>query len=77
MLGPMILCFDTYPRLMASTMMQVGALRMRFVDSTSPGGLAGDRKGIVTASAFSDSAQQIWKKITDDRDLDLPSLMVI
>lgn len=77
MLGPMILCLDTYHRLMASTMMQVSALRMLFDHSTSPGGLAGDRKGNVTASAFSLSAQTIWKAITDDRDLDLPSHKVI
>lgn len=73
----MILCFDTYHRLMAATMIQVSALRMRFVNSTSPGELAGDRRGNVTASAFSLSAQLIWKAITEDRDLDLPSHKVI
>lgn len=77
MLGPMILCFDTYHRLMSSTVMQVDSLRNLFANSTSPGGLAGDRKGNVTASAFSLSAQHIWKTIKDDRNLDLLSHKVI
>ncbi|KAM2930205.1 hypothetical protein COP2_037259 [Malus domestica] len=41
--------------------------------SISPGGLAGDRRGVVPASAFSFSAQQIWKVIKENKDLDLPA----
>lgn len=41
--------------------------------SISPGGLAGDRQGVVPASGFSFSAQQIWKVIKENKDLDLPA----
>ncbi|KAG4990276.1 hypothetical protein JHK87_023733 [Glycine soja] len=40
---------------------EVAQLRQRFFHSIAPGGLAGDRRGVVPASAFSISAQQIWK----------------
>jgi hypothetical protein len=54
--------------------MQVAQLRQRFINSTSPGGLAaGDRKGVLPASEFSRSAQEMWKQIKDNKDLDLPS----
>lgn len=56
---------------------EVDSLRNLFANSTSPGGLAGDRRGNVTASAFSLSAQHIWKTIKDDRDLHLPSHKVM
>lgn len=59
------------------TIMQVGALRTLFVNSISPNGLAGDRKGDVPASAFSLSAQKVWETIKEDRDLDLPTHKVI
>lgn len=53
--------------------MKVASLRQRFFHSIAPGGLAGDRRGAVPASGFSFSAQQIWKVIKDNRDLDLPA----
>ncbi|XP_040368135.1 protein ROOT HAIR DEFECTIVE 3 homolog 2 [Rosa chinensis] len=57
---------------------EVAELRQRFSNSISPGGLAGgDRRGVVPASGFSFSAQQIWKQIKENKDLDLPSLNVM
>ncbi|GFQ04473.1 protein root hair defective 3 homolog 2 [Phtheirospermum japonicum] len=52
---------------------QVAQLRQRFFHSVSPGGLAGDRRGVVPASGFSFSAEQIWKVIRENKDLDLPA----
>ncbi|XP_059445431.1 protein ROOT HAIR DEFECTIVE 3 homolog 2 isoform X2 [Corylus avellana] len=52
---------------------EVAQLRQRFFHSISPGGLAGDRSGVVPASGFSFSAQQIWKVIKENKDLDLPA----
>ncbi|KAM2173165.1 hypothetical protein ACFX1R_038033 [Malus domestica] len=45
--------------------------------SISPGGLAGDRRGVVPASGFSFSALQIWKVIKENKDLDLPAHKVM
>ncbi|KAJ3701927.1 hypothetical protein LUZ61_005632 [Rhynchospora tenuis] len=56
---------------------QVGHLRQRFNQSIAPGGLAGDRRGVVPASGFSFSAQQIWKVIKENKDLDLPAHKVM
>ncbi|CAO2840185.1 unnamed protein product [Amaranthus hypochondriacus] len=56
---------------------QVASLRQRFNHSIAPGGLAGDRRGVVPASGFSFSAQQIWKVIKENRDLDLPAHKVM
>ncbi|WVY93458.1 hypothetical protein V8G54_032546, partial [Vigna mungo] len=56
---------------------EVALLRQRFFHSIAPGGLAGDRRGVVPASAFSISAQQIWKVIRENRDLDLPAHKVM
>ncbi|KAL7588713.1 hypothetical protein Lser_V15G38977 [Lactuca serriola] len=56
---------------------QVGNLRKRFYQSIAPGGLAGDRQGVVPASGFSFSAEQIWKIIKENRDLDLPAHKVM
>jgi hypothetical protein len=53
--------------------MQVASLRQRFHQSIAPGGLAGDRRGVVPASGFSFSAQGIWKVIKENKDLDLPA----
>lgn len=53
--------------------MKVASLRQRFFHSIAPGGLAGDRRGVVPASGFSFSAQQIWRVIKENRDLDLPA----
>ncbi|CAN6545850.1 unnamed protein product [Malus baccata var. baccata] len=39
-----------------------------FLHSISPGRLAGDRMGVVPASGFSFSAQQIWKVIKENKD---------
>lgn len=56
---------------------QVADLRKRFNQSIAPGGLAGDRQGVVPASGFSFSAQQIWKVIKENKDLDLPAHKVM
>ncbi|XP_011096759.1 protein ROOT HAIR DEFECTIVE 3 homolog 2 isoform X1 [Sesamum indicum] len=56
---------------------QVAQLRQRFFHSISPGGLAGDRRGVVPASGFSFSAEQIWKIIKENKDLDLPAHKVM
>ncbi|KAK6264395.1 hypothetical protein SCA6_019829 [Theobroma cacao] len=56
---------------------QVTELRQRFFNSISPGGLAGDRRGVVPASGFSFSAQRIWKVIKENKDLDLPAHKVM
>ncbi|XP_078172193.1 protein ROOT HAIR DEFECTIVE 3 homolog 2-like [Carex rostrata] len=56
---------------------QVSQLRQRFFNSIAPGGLAGDRRGVIPASGFSFSAQQIWKVICENKDLDLPAHKVM
>ncbi|XP_059643308.1 protein ROOT HAIR DEFECTIVE 3 homolog 2-like [Cornus florida] len=56
---------------------QVAQLRQRFFHSIAPGGLAGDRQGIVPASGFSFSTHQIWNVIKENRDLDLPAHKVM
>ncbi|KAK4774858.1 hypothetical protein SAY86_009793 [Trapa natans] len=56
---------------------QVASLRQRFHHSIAPGGLAGDRRGVVPASGFSFSAHQIWKVIKENKDLDLPAHKVM
>ncbi|CAA2954292.1 ROOT HAIR DEFECTIVE 3 homolog 2-like isoform X1 [Olea europaea subsp. europaea] len=56
---------------------EVSQLRQWFFHSISPGGLAGDRRGVVPASGFSFSAQQIWKIIKENKDLDLPAHKVM
>ncbi|XP_048331744.2 protein ROOT HAIR DEFECTIVE 3 [Ziziphus jujuba] len=56
---------------------QVANLRMKFFHSIAPGGLAGDRRGVVPASGFSFSAQEIWKVIKENKDLDLPAHKVM
>ncbi|CAL5327878.1 unnamed protein product [Camellia sinensis] len=56
---------------------QVASLRQRFFHSIAPGGLAGDRRVVVPASGFCFSAQQIWKIIKENKDLDLPAHKVM
>nr|XP_017246024.1 PREDICTED: protein ROOT HAIR DEFECTIVE 3 homolog 2 isoform X2 [Daucus carota subsp. sativus] len=56
---------------------QVAHLRQRFFQSISPGGLAGDRRGVIPASGFSFSAQKIWEVIKQNKDLDLPAHKVM
>ncbi|KAK1360271.1 Protein ROOT HAIR DEFECTIVE 3-like [Heracleum sosnowskyi] len=56
---------------------QVAKLRQRFNKSIAPGGLAGDRRGVVPASGFSFSSQEIWKVIKENKDLDLPAHKVM
>ncbi|CAN7102630.1 unnamed protein product [Brassica rapa subsp. narinosa] len=56
---------------------EVAELRQKFFHSISPGGLAGDRRGVVPASGFSFSSQEIWKVIKENRDLDLPAHKVM
>jgi hypothetical protein len=60
-----------------SCLIQVAQLRQQFFHSISPGGLAGDRRGVVPASGFSFSAQLIWKVIKENKDLDLPAHKVL
>ncbi|KAF3486178.1 hypothetical protein F2Q69_00055300 [Brassica cretica] len=60
-----------------SEFFNVAELRQRFFHSISPGGLAGDRRGVVPASGFSFSSQEIWKVIKENRDLDLPAHKVM
>ncbi|KAI3761629.1 hypothetical protein L1987_52050 [Smallanthus sonchifolius] len=55
---------------------QVANLRQKFFQSIAPGGLAGDRRLVVPGSDFSLSAQNIWKDIKENKDLDLPSYRV-
>lgn len=57
--------------------LKVANLRQRFYNSIAPGGLAGDRRGVVPASGFSYSSQQIWNVIKENKDLDLPAHKVI
>jgi hypothetical protein len=47
-----------------------------FFHSISPGGLAGDRKDAQPASGFHLRAEQIWKTIKENKDLDLPAMEV-
>lgn len=56
---------------------KVASLRQRFFNSIAPGGLAGDRRGVVPASGFSYSSQQIWNVIKENKDLDLPAHKVM
>ncbi|PKA59740.1 Protein root hair defective 3 like 1 [Apostasia shenzhenica] len=56
---------------------QVKLLRAKFMHSIAPGGLAGDRRGVLPASGFSFSAQQMWKVIKENKDLDLPAHKVM
>ncbi|KAE8657495.1 Protein ROOT HAIR DEFECTIVE 3 [Hibiscus syriacus] len=60
-----------------SDFFNVANLRQRFFHSIAPGGLAGDRRGVVPASGFLFSAQQIWKVIKENKDLDLPAHKVM
>ncbi|KAK1421919.1 hypothetical protein QVD17_24652 [Tagetes erecta] len=52
---------------------QVASLRQKFVQSIAPGGLASDRRGVVPADAFSLSVKTIWKRIKENKDLQLPA----
>ncbi|KAK8961281.1 hypothetical protein KSP40_PGU011969 [Platanthera guangdongensis] len=56
---------------------QVSLLRNQFMHSIAPGGLAGDRGGVLPASEFSFSSQHMWKVIKENRELDLPSHKVM
>ncbi|KAL3575597.1 hypothetical protein D5086_023698 [Populus alba] len=56
---------------------KVDWLRQRFFHSISPGGLAGDRKDVQPASGFPLRVEQIWEKIKDNKDLDLPAMEVM
>ncbi|KAJ6977973.1 hypothetical protein D5086_023699 [Populus alba] len=56
---------------------QVALLRQWFIQSISPGDLAGDRKDVRPASGFPLLAEQIWKTIKENKDLDLPALEVM
>ncbi|KAJ0614700.1 putative P-loop containing nucleoside triphosphate hydrolase [Helianthus annuus] len=58
-------------------MEEVADLRLKFNQSIAPGGLNDDRRGVVPASGFSDNAQNIWKQIKENKDLNLPSQMIM
>nr|GEZ10051.1 protein root hair defective 3-like [Tanacetum cinerariifolium] len=47
---------------------QVASLRQKFFQSIAPGGLAGERRGVVPGSGLSFSAQQIWKVIKENNN---------
>lgn len=55
----------------------VAKLRVRFQNSITPGGLAGDRKDPVPGNGFTLNMQKIWDAIKHNKDLDLPKLMVM
>nr|TKR74996.1 hypothetical protein D5086_0000289880 [Populus alba] len=42
--------------------------------SISPGGLAGDKNDVQPASGFPLRAEQIWKTIKENKNLDLPAM---
>lgn len=64
---------DSHSCSLMCPLIQVAQLRQRFFHSIAPGGLAGDRRAVIPSSGFSFSAQQIWKVIKENRDLDLPA----
>ncbi|CAH8278258.1 unnamed protein product [Arabidopsis lyrata] len=73
----MIVALSSYEEKEKQFKQEVAELRQRFFHSISPGGLAGDRRGVVPASGFSFSSQQIWRVIKENRDLDLPAHKVM
>ncbi|KAI4324785.1 hypothetical protein MLD38_030241 [Melastoma candidum] len=56
---------------------EVADLRQRFCHSIEPGGIAGDRQGVVPASSFSINANNIWQLVKENKDLNLPKLTVM
>ncbi|KMZ59733.1 putative Protein SEY1 [Zostera marina] len=72
-----IMALSSYEEKEEDFKQQVASLKQRFSNSIAPGGLAGDRRGVIPASAFSFSSQQIWKTIKENKDLDLPSHKVM
>ncbi|KAL6972721.1 hypothetical protein U1Q18_026894 [Sarracenia purpurea var. burkii] len=72
-----VVALSSYEEKEESFKEQVASLRQQFVNSIAPGGLAGDRTGVVPASGFSFSAEQIWKIIKENKDLDLPAHKVM
>nr|GMC86238.1 protein ROOT HAIR DEFECTIVE 3-like [Ipomoea batatas] len=68
---------DKCKHLQAKEALVVANLRQRFFHSIELGGLAGDRRAVVPASGFSFSAQQIWRIIKENKDLDLPAHKVM
>ncbi|KAH8492673.1 hypothetical protein H0E87_022046 [Populus deltoides] len=55
----------------------VAQLRQRFVHSIYPGRLVGDRQEVEPASVFPLRAEEIWKIIKENKDLDLPAVKVM
>ncbi|KAL7191396.1 hypothetical protein ACSBR2_023466 [Camellia fascicularis] len=51
---------------------KVAGLTQKFHQSIVPDVLDGDRGGVADGSSFSCNAQLLWKKIKEDKDLDLP-----
>ncbi|KAM7472585.1 hypothetical protein LguiA_010768 [Lonicera macranthoides] len=56
---------------------QVANLRQQFFNSVALRGFAGDGREVVPASGFSFSAQEIWKVIRENKDLNLPAHKVM
>ncbi|KAL5728462.1 hypothetical protein ACHQM5_001541 [Ranunculus cassubicifolius] len=56
---------------------QVAALRLRFINSTSSGGLAENKGDKIPASEFFFSAQLMWEAIKENKDLDLPAHKIL
>ncbi|XP_019198316.1 PREDICTED: protein ROOT HAIR DEFECTIVE 3 homolog 1-like isoform X2 [Ipomoea nil] len=72
-----VVALNSYERKEELFKEQVADLRLRFFHSITPDGLAGGRQAVVPASGFSFSAQQIWKVIKENKDLDLPAHKVM
>ncbi|CAN8269372.1 unnamed protein product [Cochlearia groenlandica] len=72
-----VLALSSYEEKEAQFKEQVHNLRQRFFHSVAPGGLAGDRRGVVPANAFAFSAKQMWEVIKENKDLDLPAHKVM
>ncbi|KAG6753346.1 hypothetical protein POTOM_043406 [Populus tomentosa] len=67
----------TKPMMTGARSRQVDRLRQRFFHSIYPGGLAGDKNDVQPASGFPLRAEQIWKTIKENKDLDLPAMEVL
>ncbi|KAI4356290.1 hypothetical protein L6164_000322 [Bauhinia variegata] len=64
-----------YERNRANFTSKVKTMKQKFVRSTAPGGLVGDRK--EPASGFPVLAENIWEEIIQNKDLDLPAHKVM
>ncbi|XVF83659.1 hypothetical protein PTKIN_Ptkin16aG0509000 [Pterospermum kingtungense] len=67
-----VVALSSYEREEMQFKEEVTQLRQQLVTSISEG-LAGNRQPVVPASEFSFSAQEIWKSIKENKNLDLPA----